>query len=323
MGTFRHIDEVIHDIAGSLSKNGIETSIDRKGCNAKILEVLNYNFTISNSVNVFSGLKWFKQDPIWMLDEIISELLALNPPLMHRHFPGVLSNFTNYSGRHNYTYGERWIEFTQIKGILDKLSNDRNSRQAVMVIYRGIDTHSDNWDVPCTLTHQFLIRNGECHIIVNMRSSDLFRGFKYDVVLASFLNLIISAFLGVKSGSISFNIGSMHVYQKAQFGEKNDDMKLFEEYMKSREYKEWLNIHYISNVNPFSFMSFKRFFNDLRGIHNNIIGKTLEHPRGMALTGPLFDIYTIYAMSLVDNNWNEARVNSDYFKKMIQWKVKQ
>jgi thymidylate synthase len=90
------------------------------------------------------------------------------------------------------------------------LDIDPDTRQAVIQIYQpptGVTK-----DVPCTLTVQFILRQGQLHTIVNMRSSDIWLGLPYDFFNFSMLGNTMAAIRGVELGSVTFHIGSSHLY---------------------------------------------------------------------------------------------------------------
>ena len=94
---------------------------------------------------------------------------------------------------------------------VDLLTKDPDSRQAVIDIFQR--PRENTKDVPCTLTMQYLIRQGKLETIVNMRSSDVWVGLIYDVFNFSMLANITAAVLGVEPGSLIMNLGSSHLYE--------------------------------------------------------------------------------------------------------------
>ena len=99
----------------------------------------------------------------------------------------------------------------QLPVVISQLREDADTRQAVLGIWRpGLPKTKD---VPCTLTLQFLLRKEELHLIVNMRSNDLWLGFPYDVFSFTALQRAVAYALGVEPGSYHHNVGSLHVYE--------------------------------------------------------------------------------------------------------------
>ncbi len=105
----------------------------------------------------------------------------------------------------------------QYSYIVKTLTRDRESRQAVLTTWRQDPPMSK--DIPCTVSDQWLIRDGYLHLIHNMRSSDVWLGVPYDVFNFSMLSAMICLDLRqdypeLQLGSIFFNAGSSHLYDK-------------------------------------------------------------------------------------------------------------
>jgi hypothetical protein len=102
----------------------------------------------------------------------------------------------------------------QIPRILDALTNDPQSRQAIVFV--GTKEDGPTNDQPCTTSIQFLIRGAAVHSIVSMRSWDLAKGLPYDVFMFGGLTLVMSHILNYKNGSVTVTAGSCHVYDEDQ-----------------------------------------------------------------------------------------------------------
>jgi len=94
--------------------------------------------------------------------------------------------------------------------VLRKLRTDNDTRQAVVVIPRPT---GDTKDEPCTVSFQFLLRDGELHLIVSMRSSDAWLGVPYDTFTFTQLQNCVAGALGVPRGEFIINAGSAHLYE--------------------------------------------------------------------------------------------------------------
>lgn len=102
-----------------------------------------------------------------------------------------------------------------IAHVIQKLTDDRDSRQAVIDIYGNTEAAADGYktkDVPCTLTLQFLVRGRVLHVIANMRSSDVWLGLPYDFFNFTMIANSIAAELGMRIGQATLNLGSSHLY---------------------------------------------------------------------------------------------------------------
>lgn len=106
-------------------------------------------------------------------------------------------------------------EADQLQSVIAKLQDDPCSRQAVMSIYNADDITigAGGKNTPCTLTLQFLIRDNALHLIVNMRSSDVYIGLTYDIFVFTMLQEYVARQLDVPLGLYFHNAASLHAYE--------------------------------------------------------------------------------------------------------------
>lgn len=108
--------------------------------------------------------------------------------------------------------------YSQLEYVVEKLCESQDSRQAVINIWR--ESPPKTKDYPCTLSAQFIIRGGLLHCIDNMRSSDAWMGFPYDVFNFTMLSGLITlclrrrANIKVELGNLYMNLGSLHLYEE-------------------------------------------------------------------------------------------------------------
>jgi thymidylate synthase len=100
----------------------------------------------------------------------------------------------------------------QLEYILSTLNKDRNSRQAVMAIWRRNPKLSR--DIPCSVAMQFLIRDAFIHSNIYMRSSDVGKGLPYDMFTFACMTAEIASRLDVDAelGDCTITAGSRHIY---------------------------------------------------------------------------------------------------------------
>lgn len=145
-----------------------------------------------------------------------------------------MRDFSNDGWSVNSAYGQRMRvnpagyhydgKVTQWETCIKELLNDKDSRRAVMYVGHPSDhfhaAFETSKDVPCTLTLQFLIRNNELHLHVNMRSNDAVWGLTYDLFSFTLLQECMMLHLrekGMKNlrlGSYYHTAGSMHIYDR-------------------------------------------------------------------------------------------------------------
>ena len=115
-------------------------------------------------------------------------------------------------------YGPKII--TQTSYVVDTLMKDKDSRQAVISIWR--ENPRSSKDIPCTLTLQFFLREASdqlwLHTIANMRSNDAWLGVPYDTFNFSAISFYIACCLGFrglkcKLGELTIQAGSRHIYE--------------------------------------------------------------------------------------------------------------
>lgn len=114
-------------------------------------------------------------------------------------------------------YGPRIVE--QLEYVIDKLIEDRDTRQAVMTIWKPCPPRSK--DIPCTVALDFKIRNGRLNCHVFMRSSDIWLGLPYDTFSFSMITtyiacryngIILPPLEPVDPGTLYLTAASSHLY---------------------------------------------------------------------------------------------------------------
>lgn len=104
--------------------------------------------------------------------------------------------------------------FDQIEHVINTLKADPESRRAVVSIYDPSTDVPAGKDVPCNDFLQFQIRGGALHLTVTVRSNDLMWGWSgINAFEWSTLQEIVARLLSVEVGSLTFNIGNLHLYE--------------------------------------------------------------------------------------------------------------
>ncbi len=184
-------DQLTKELMGYQStidmSNPIVTVKDRK---------MNYNFMFGEAYHILSG----------------SNRVGEITPFMQ-----AIENFSDDGITFAGAYGPKVME--QISYVVDSLKRDTNSRQAVLSIWRERPTPSK--DIPCTLTLQFMIRDGKLNCFANMRSSDAWLGWVYDVFNFSMISHYICNWYNLIDGESTISLGhlvlnaaSQHLYEQ-------------------------------------------------------------------------------------------------------------
>lgn len=113
-------------------------------------------------------------------------------------------------------YGPRMFggERSQYEVVRDRLKAKPDTRKAVMQLFDREDILADYEDVPCTCTLQFLVRDSFLHLVVHMRSNDVFMGLPHDVFAFTMIQEVLANDLGVKLGIYKHMVGSFHLYDR-------------------------------------------------------------------------------------------------------------
>ena len=122
-------------------------------------------------------------------------------------------NYTEDSGIFHGAYGLRTQG--QYDAVIDKLKNDSDSRQAVVTIWNPeYDNQPSKRDYPCTVLHQFRIRNNKLNMSVYMRSNDVWLGAAYDFFQFTQVQIALASVLGIEPGKYAHHVGSLHIYEQ-------------------------------------------------------------------------------------------------------------
>ena len=134
----------------------------------------------------------------------------------------MISSFSDDGIFFNGAYGPMIVQ--QLPYILDCLEKDVDTRQAILTIWKPSPPSSK--DIPCTISVQFLVRDGKLHCIDTMRSSDAWLGWVYDVFNFSMLSGYILLLLRQRAllrgedpellelGDLHLTAGSQHLYER-------------------------------------------------------------------------------------------------------------
>ena len=185
-------------------------------------ELSPYVYSITNPTNELDAMLNYKKDlPYieWVLAEAEERYFGIpsgqqNPGEAWKKLPELWQQF-NHEGFFAYTYVERMQE--QIKYVKAELKRNPASRQVMITMY---DRHQDmmNWGgksrVPCSLSYNFLIRDGKLTLVYTQRSCDFYNFFQADVFCAIFMQNEIAKELGLECGKFTHSIISLHAFKK-------------------------------------------------------------------------------------------------------------
>ena len=105
-----------------------------------------------------------------------------------------------------------WNNISQIEYVVDKLKNNKQTRQAAISIYDCKEHPKYEKDTPCTYAVQFTILHDRLDMCVVMRSNDLWYGFCNDQYCFSKLQELVSKETGLKMGTYYHFAHNLHIY---------------------------------------------------------------------------------------------------------------
>jgi thymidylate synthase len=122
-------------------------------------------------------------------------------------------NYAEDNGVFHGAYGPRTNG--QFQAVIERLQNDPDTRQAVVTIWNPqYDLLPSKRDYPCTILHQFRIRDNKLNMSVYMRSNDVWLGAAYDFFQFTRVQLAMASVLGIEPGTYNHHVGSLHIYEQ-------------------------------------------------------------------------------------------------------------
>lgn len=122
------------------------------------------------------------------------------------------ARYAEDNGKFYGSYGDRTNG--QYDMVISKLKQDPDSRQAVVTMWNAsLDNEPGKRDYPCTVMHQFRIRNNKLNMSVYMRSNDVWLGAAYDFFQFTRVQIAMASVLEVGVGEYNHHVGSLHIYK--------------------------------------------------------------------------------------------------------------
>ena len=182
----------------------------------KIKECLGVSFTIQNPRDRITSNSVRKVSMPFAAGEFLWYLRGSDRLDIIEYYSKIYPNFSDDNTSVNGAYGKRIFdkEASQWEQVKKILSNDPDSRQAVISIYQPRDLFISSRDIPCTCVLQYFIRDGKLNAITYMRSNDIYLGMPYDIFSFTMLQEMLAVELNVELGTYTHMVGSLHIYEK-------------------------------------------------------------------------------------------------------------
>lgn len=194
---------------------------------AKTIEIQSLCFQISNpspSFILYKNLDFNYSSLITKRLQILNGTADIKALCFHD--PLIENKLDPLTGLYDGAYGPRIRP--QMDYIYQLLKREPTSRRAVISIYNQKNQNENlTFDVPSTISLQFLLRKNKLNLICYMRSNDFWNGLPFDVGIFGFLQEVMASWLKVKLGTYIHFVGSAHIYLK--------DLQKVKKFLKSKK----------------------------------------------------------------------------------------
>lgn len=218
MRIYTNWQECYEEVKRDLAEMGIrvfpKSMQDKKG-DFETLELQNYSYSLlnANSSDISGVIQpWADSE----FNERIDPSGNINPGNAWELRKDVWTEYL-HEGKMAYTYNERLFLNDQLNKIIERLKEDKDSRQLWVSIWNpeiDPDKLGGVSRVPCSLGYNFQYREGELNMHYIMRSCDFSTHFINDVYLAIKLLEYVAEKTGLKVGSFTHTMFSLHVYKE-------------------------------------------------------------------------------------------------------------
>jgi len=182
-------------------------------------EIINYHCSINMKygISIYSHINSRAIPITFVLGEFLWIIGGHNEIKLLEKFNKSMLQYSDDGEILNGAYGPRIMPMLQ--KCIQKLINDKYTRQAFIPIFYTNDLCINTLDVPCNTSLQFLIRKDYLNLIITSRSSDFITGFSIDslhwqMLFFLILDILKNYYSTLKPGFIHYNIASLHVYKR-------------------------------------------------------------------------------------------------------------
>lgn len=218
MRIYTNWQECYEEVKRDLAEMGIrvfpKSMQDKKG-DFETLELQNYSYSLLNANSSdISGVTqpWADSE----FNERIDPSGNINPGNAWELRKDVWTEYL-HEGKMAYTYNERLFLNDQLNKIIERLKEDKDSRQLWVSIWNpeiDPDKLGGVSRVPCSLGYNFQYREGKLNMHYIMRSCDFSTHFVNDVYLAIKMLEYVAKETDLQVGNFTHTMFSLHVYKE-------------------------------------------------------------------------------------------------------------
>lgn len=211
--TAKKFDDLYINAVSDILNYGVWT--EPRGFKCK--ELLSTQLILTDAKNCLPTMKDRKLNYAYLTIEKFMYLSQFQDPEILIAYNKNMQNYLNEkTGRFDGAYGERIAKGNQLEWCYQELKKDPDSRRAVVTIHDHTDCDHDTKDAACTLSLQFLIRDGKLDIVVNMRSNDILWGLCLDIPAFCFIQEVMAKWLEIPVGKYMHHAASLHYYDTTE-----------------------------------------------------------------------------------------------------------
>lgn len=210
---------------------------------ARTVEVEDFSFKISIPSTDIELQQIIEPNLPWAEDHFQERISGIpyNPPPSSSWWPFATQDNKEFKQdeKFSHTYPERmWPKWAgnhiqaaegirypwgDLDDVVRLLKERPGTRQAYLPIWFPEDTGAvEGQRVPCTLGYHFLVRNGALKVVYFIRSCDYYRHFRDDVYMAARLGQWVALQIGVRVGSLTMHISSLHIFERERGRVENE-----------------------------------------------------------------------------------------------------
>lgn len=215
MTTYRNANSALLNHLRTLTSKDCPVAESRNG---NTTEIPMANFTVANPLDRYITLPGRKVALPAQIAETMWVLAGRNDLDFLSYYLPKAPNFSDDGKTWRAGYGPRLRSFganrvDQLKQVVQRLTKDPDTRQAVISIFDGNADHVDSKDIPCNNWLHFIQREGVLNLHVATRSNDIMWGwsginhFEWSVLLE-----VVAYLTEIPVGSVTYSVSSLHLY---------------------------------------------------------------------------------------------------------------
>lgn len=212
------INSIYADLLHEIMRHGVDEINSRTGVAIKANRgAFSFKVSCARTLPVVGNRKMF---PHVAAAEVAWQFMGTqDPEFIVRKAPKLWSNFVE-DGKLKTAYGYRWRKHfgrDQLAMALDQLKNNPTNRQLFISAWDpscdGLGAPNQPKNIPCPLGFCVSVVDGELHMSVFIRSSDVFVGLPYDTMAYALTLDALACSADLRPGTLSMTLAHPHIYE--------------------------------------------------------------------------------------------------------------